>query len=133
MMPLETVVASEFSPNALAHVVRSRHIPDDMMGLDIGPATIEIYRRAIDGAGTILWNGTMGVSEFEQFANGTKAVAQMVADSGAITVIGGGDTAAAMQQFGFADKMTHVSTGGGASLEFMEGLELPGIACLLDK
>ena len=133
MMPIETVVASEFSPDAEPVIVRSRSIPDDMMGLDIGPATVEVYKRAIEGAGTILWNGTMGVSEFEKFANGTKAVAQMVADSGAITVIGGGDTAAAMQQFGFADKMTHISTGGGASLEFMEGLELPGIACLLDR
>ena len=103
------------------------------MGLDIGPKSRELFANAVKNAGTVVWNGPMGVSEWENFANGTIAVAKAVADSNAISIIGGGDSAAAVQQMGLGDKMTHISTGGGASLEFMEGKELPGVACLLDK
>ena len=103
------------------------------MGLDIGPATAEAYAAAVASAGTVVWNGPMGVFEMEAFANGTKAVAKAVADSDAISIIGGGDSAAAVELLGFADKMTHISTGGGASLELLEGKILPGIACLNDK
>ena len=103
------------------------------MGMDIGPKTCELFADAIKGAGTVVWNGPMGVSEWDAFANGTIAVAKAVADSGAISIIGGGDSAAAVEKLGFADKMTHISTGGGASLEFLEGKVLPGIACLNDK
>ena len=113
--------------------MESYDIDDGWMGLDIGPVTRQLFAKEIMKAGTVVWNGPMGVSEWEHFAEGTKAVATAVAESGAISIIGGGDSAAAIEQLGFADKMTHISTGGGASLEFLEGLELPGIACLNDK
>ena len=133
ILPFETVVADRFAEDAEPVVVKTRHIPENLMGLDIGPKTIEVITKALEGAGTIIWNGPMGVSEWDNFAAGTRAVATAVANSGAISIIGGGDSAAAIEKLGFADKMTHISTGGGASLEFLEGLELPGIACLNDK
>ena len=133
LLPVDTVAATEFAADAEPHVVDAMHIPADMMGMDIGPETIELFYKATQGAGTIVWNGPMGVFEFPAFANGTKAMAKALAESGAVTIIGGGDSAAAAEQLGFADKITHISTGGGASLEFLEGKELPGVACLLDK
>ena len=133
LIPVDNVVGKEFDENTEHMIVDSHKIPDDYMGLDIGPATRELFTNAILGAGTVVWNGPMGVSEWKNFAAGTEAVAEAVANSGAISIIGGGDSAAAVEKLGYADKMTHISTGGGASLEFLEGLELPGIACLLDK
>ena len=132
LLPEDTVCAKEFSADAEPMVVDSMHIPDDCMGMDIGPKAIAAYADAVKDAGTVIWNGPMGVFEFPAFAAGTKAVAEALSKSNAITIIGGGDSAAAVQQLGYADKMTHISTGGGASLEFMEGKELPGVACLLD-
>ena len=133
LLPEDSVCAREFSADAQPVTVDSMHIPEDMMGMDIGPKAIAAYSDAVKGAGTVIWNGPMGVFEFPAFAAGTKAVAEALSTCGAITIIGGGDSAAAVQQLGYADKMTHISTGGGASLEFMEGKELPGVACLLDK
>ncbi len=133
LLPTDTLAAREFSADAEAVVVPTDAIPDDMMGLDIGPETTERFCAAVRGAGTVVWNGPMGVFEFERFAGGTRAMAQALADSGAVTIVGGGDSAAAVEQLGFADRITHISTGGGASLEFLEGKELPGVACLLDK
>ena len=133
LLPEDTVCAKEFSADAEPITVDSMNIPDDCMGMDIGPKAIAAYAEAVKDAGTVIWNGPMGVFEFPAFAAGTKAVAEALSKSSAITIIGGGDSAAAVQQLGYADKMTHISTGGGASLEFMEGKELPGVACLLDK
>ena len=133
LIPVDNKVGKEYKPDTEAMVVDSDDLPDGWMGLDIGPRTEQLFAEAIKGAGTVVWNGPMGVSEWENFASGTIAVAKAVADSGAISIIGGGDSAAAVQKLGFADKMTHISTGGGASLEFLEGKELPGIACLNDK
>ena len=132
LLPEDTVCAKEFSADAEPMTVDSMHIPGDCMGMDIGPKAIAAYADAVKDAGTVIWNGPMGVFEFPAFAAGTKAVAEALSKSSAITIIGGGDSAAAVQQLGYADKMTHISTGGGASLEFMEGKELPGVACLLD-
>ena len=132
LLPVDHMCAAEFSADAEA-VTAEGDIPADMMGMDIGPKTIEAYTAAVKGAGTIVWNGPMGVFEFDKFAVGTKAMAKALAESGAVTIVGGGDSAAAVEKLGFADKITHISTGGGASLEFREGKELPGVACLLDK
>lgn len=133
LIPVDNKVGDAFDPNCNSQVVESKSIPEGWMGLDIGPKTEQLFADAIKGAGTVVWNGPMGVSEWDYFASGTIAVAKAVADSGAVSIIGGGDSAAAVEKLGFADKMTHISTGGGASLEFLEGLELPGIACLNDK
>ena len=133
LLPIDTVAADNFSNDAKRMVVSTMAIPDDYEGMDIGPETTKLFCDAVKGAGTVVWNGPMGVFEFENFAAGTRAMAQALADSGAVTIVGGGDSAAAVEQMGFADKITHISTGGGASLEFLEGLELPGVACLLDK
>ena len=133
LLPTDTVAATEFAADAESRVVPADAIPDDMEGLDIGPETVRLFCGAVRGAGTVVWNGPMGVFEFEKFAAGTRAMAQALADSGAVTIVGGGDSAAAVEQMGFADRITHISTGGGASLEFLEGKELPGVACLLDK
>ena len=133
LLPVDNVIGREYKEDTTFMRIYSDSIPDGWMGLDIGEKTQELFSKTITGAGTVVWNGPMGVSEWENFASGTKAVAKAVAESGAISIIGGGDSAAAVEQLGYADKMTHISTGGGASLEFLEGLELPGIACLLDK
>ena len=133
LLPTDTVAADDFSNDAHRQVVSTMAIPEGWEGMDIGPDTIKAFCGAVRGAGTVVWNGPMGVFEFDNFAAGTRAMAQALADSGAITIVGGGDSAAAVEQMGFADRITHISTGGGASLEFLEGLELPGVACLLDK
>ncbi len=133
LLPVDNVIAREYKEDSTFMRIYSDSIPDGWMGLDIGEKTQELYSKTIIGSGTVVWNGPMGVSEWENFASGTRAVAKAVAESGAISIIGGGDSAAAVEQLGYADKMTHISTGGGASLEFLEGLELPGIACLMDK
>ncbi len=133
MIPVDNVIAREYAEDSVFMRVPSDSIPDGWMGLDIGHITEELFAKSMIGAGTVIWNGPMGVSEWENFASGTRAVAKAVADSGAVSIIGGGDSAAAVEKVGYADKMTHISTGGGASLEFLEGLELPGIACLQDK
>ena len=133
LLPVDTVIADRFAPDADTAVVEAGKIPDGWQGLDIGPRTVEQYCAAVADAGTVIWNGPMGVFEFDKFAAGTKAVAEALSKTDAITIVGGGDSAAAVEQLGYADKITHISTGGGASLEFLEGKELPGVACLLDK
>ena len=133
LLPVDTVIADRFAPDADTAVVKAGQIPDGWEGLDIGPETVNLYCAAVADAGTVIWNGPMGVFEFDKFAVGTRAVAEALSKTDAITIVGGGDSAAAVEQLGYADKMTHISTGGGASLEFLEGKELPGVACLLDK
>lgn len=133
LLPVDFVYADRFAEDAQPHITEGRDIPADCMGLDIGPKTRELFANAIRESKTIVWNGPMGVFEFENFANGTKAIAQAMADVDATTIIGGGDSAAAVNQMGFGDKMSHISTGGGASLEFLEGKELPGIVALDNK
>ena len=133
LLPVDTAVGKEFAADTESKVVDIDAIPEGWMGLDIGPKTIALYESAISGAGTVVWNGPMGVFEFDRFAEGTRAVARAVAASGAVSIVGGGDSAAAVEQLGFADKITHISTGGGASLEFLEGKQLPGVVCLMDK
>ncbi len=132
LLPVDNYCAAEFSADA-EPVLCEGDIPANLMGMDIGPKTVEIFSAAVKDAKTIVWNGPMGVFEFDKFAGGTKAMAKALAESGAVTIVGGGDSAAAVEKLGFADKITHISTGGGASLEFLEGKELPGVACLLDK
>ncbi|MBR5976856.1 MAG: phosphoglycerate kinase, partial [Clostridia bacterium] len=137
LLPVDTAVAKTFPDPIDApidiEIVDADKIPDDSMGLDIGPKTAEIFAAEVKAAKTVVWNGPMGVFENPILAKGTLAVAQAMADSDAITVIGGGDSAAAVNQLGLGDKMTHISTGGGASLEFLEGKELPGIAAMNDR
>ncbi len=132
-LPVDVVIADKFASDAETKVVPISEIPADWMALDIGPATRELFRKNIMEAGTVVWNGPMGVFEMPLFAAGTNAIAQAMADSKAVTIVGGGDSAAAVEQMGFADKMSHVSTGGGASLEFLEGKALPGVIALNDK
>jgi phosphoglycerate kinase len=132
VLPVDTVVAAEFDNNSPSQVVEG-NIPDGLMGLDIGPKSIELFKGVLKDAKTVVWNGPMGVFEMSNFAKGTNEIASLLAELDAVTVIGGGDSFAAVNQAGLGDKMTHISTGGGASLEFLEGKELPGIVCLLDK
>ncbi len=133
LLPVDTVIADAFSDDANRKVVEANAIPDGWMGLDIGPKTAELYAEAVKEAKTVVWNGPMGAFEMPNFADGTEKVAKALADTDAVTIIGGGDSAAAVNQLGYGDKMTHISTGGGASLEFLEGKELPGVAAANDK
>jgi phosphoglycerate kinase len=133
LLPVDTVVAEKFGANAEYKTVPSNEIPDGWMGLDIGEATRKLFTDAVKDAKTVVWNGPMGVFEFDNFAKGTLALAQALADVDATTIIGGGDSAAAVNQMGYGDKMSHISTGGGASLEFLEGKELPGVVAAQDK
>ena len=134
LLPQDNIAAKDFAADAAPVLVDPDHFPDDLMGMDIGPKTVESFTQAIQGAGTVIWNGPMGVFEFPAFAAGTNAVAAAMAEQAdAITIVGGGDSASAVEKSGLAGKLTHISTGGGASLEFLEGLALPGIACLADK
>ncbi len=133
LLPVDDVISKEFKNDTEYKAVPAGEIPDGWMGMDIGPETIKEYADVIKNAKTIVWNGPMGVFEFPNFANGTKEVAKTVAESGAVSIIGGGDSAAAVEQLGFADKITHISTGGGASLEYLEGKVLPGIDVLMNK
>jgi len=133
LLPVDVVVADKFEPDAQSKIVPVDHIPSGWRAMDIGPKTIDLFREALQGAKLIVWNGPMGVFEMPKFAEGTFAIARVLAESGAVTVIGGGDSASAVKKAGVAGKMTHVSTGGGASLEFLEGRVLPGVAALMDK
>ena len=133
MLPVDTKVGKEFDPNTESKVVKNSEIPNGWEGFDIGTETIKIYSEELQKAKTIIWNGPLGLSEFEQFAVGTNSIAKVLADLDAVKIIGGGDSAAAIEKAGLADKFTHISTGGGASLEFLEGRKLPGIEALLDK
>lgn len=133
LLPIDNVIATEFSNDAERKVVPSNEIPADWEGLDIGPETIKMFAEELKNAKTVVWNGPMGVFELDNFAVGTNKIAEVLATLDAVTIIGGGDSAAAVEKGGYADKMTHISTGGGASLEFLEGKDLPGISCLLDK
>ena len=133
LLPVDTVCGDKFSPDAKSQIVKAGEIPDGWEGLDIGPETVKLYCDAVSGAGTVIWNGPMGVFEFPAFAKGTEAMAEALSKTSAITVIGGGDSAAAVEQLGYADQMSHISTGGGASLEFLEGKVLPGVAAADDK
>jgi 3-phosphoglycerate kinase len=133
ILPVDTVAADDFNENANTIVCAPGEIPDNYQGLDIGPKTRELFKKEIELAGTVVWNGPVGVFEMDKFAVGTNEIAKALADSQAITIIGGGDSAAAVEKAGLADEMSHISTGGGASLELMEGKKLPGIEALEDK
>jgi 3-phosphoglycerate kinase len=133
LIPIDHVIADKFSNDANIDICFGACIPDGWQSLDIGPETRHLFAGAIKESKTVVWNGPMGVFEFENFAHGTKEIAKAVADSGAVSIIGGGDSAAAIEKLGFADAVTHISTGGGAALEFLEGLVLPGIDCLQDE
>ena len=133
LLPVDHVVGQDFDAETESQIVNERDIPDGWQGLDIGPETVSAFGEQIAAAGTVVWNGPLGVYEFEKFAEGTIAVAKQIADSEAVSIIGGGDCVAAIQQAGVADRMTHISTGGGASLEFLEGKSLPGIVALTDN
>lgn len=133
LLPVDTAIGDSFAADCNSQIVDSKSIPANWMGLDIGPETVQMFTDAVKGAGTVVWNGPMGVFEFPAFAVGTEAIAKALAESGAVTIVGGGDSAAAVEKLGYAARMTHISTGGGASLEFLEGKELPGVACLLNK
>jgi 3-phosphoglycerate kinase len=132
-LPEDVVVADRFAEDAAHKVVTAEAMPKDWMGMDIGPRTARAYAQVIAGAKTVVWNGPMGVFEMPAFAAGTEAIARAMAGSKAVTIVGGGDSAAAVDQFGLVSKMTHISTGGGAALEFLEGKELPGVAVLQDR
>jgi len=133
LLPEDVLCSEEFSEECRMGIYEKDSIPKDMMGMDIGPRTMELFAAEIDSARTVVWNGPMGVFEMDSFSEGTKIIAEAMAKSSALTIIGGGDSAAAVEKFGMAKKMDHISTGGGASLEFLEGRELPGIAVLEDK
>ena len=133
LLPVDHIAADKFAENAEPVAVEGKDIPEGLMGMDIGPKSVELFKEAVKNAKTVIWNGPMGVFEFKNFAGGTFAVAEAIAETDCISIIGGGDSVAAVTKLGFADKMTHISTGGGASLEFLEGLELPGIAALNEK
>ncbi|MPN33246.1 Phosphoglycerate kinase [bioreactor metagenome] len=133
LLPIDTVIVKEFKNEAESDIVPTGLIPDGWMGVDIGPKTIELFSDALKTAKTVVWNGPMGVFEFSNFAKGTEAIAHVLAELDGTTIIGGGDSAAAVNQLGYGDKMSHISTGGGASLEFLEGKELPGVAAVNDK
>ena len=133
LLPVDHIAADKFDENAEPVLVEGKDIPEGLMGMDIGPKSVELFKEAVKNAKTVIWNGPMGVFEFKNFAGGTFAVAEAIAETDCISIIGGGDSVAAVTKLGFADKMTHISTGGGASLEFLEGLELPGIAALNEK
>ncbi len=133
LLPIDTVIVKEFKNEAESDIVPTGLIPDGWMGVDIGPETIKLFSEALKEAKTVVWNGPMGVFEFSNFAKGTEAIAHVLADIDGTTIIGGGDSAAAVNQLGYGDKMSHISTGGGASLEFLEGKELPGVAAVDDK
>ena len=133
MLPIDTKVGKEFSKDTESKVVKFSEIPDGWEGFDIGPETIELYSKELKNAKTVIWNGPVGLFEFDQFAVGTNSIAKILADLDAVTIVGGGDSAAAIEKAGLAEKFTHISTGGGASLEFLEGKKLPGIEALQDK
>ncbi len=133
LLPVDAVCAKEFKNDTEFAVYAKENMPKDRMGMDIGPESVKLFTEAVKNAKTVVWNGPMGVFEMPNFENGTKKVAEALAESDAVTIIGGGDSAAACEQFGLKDKMTHISTGGGASLEFLEGKVLPGVAVIEDK
>ena len=133
MLPVDTKIGKEFDPNTESKIVKCSDIPDDWEGFDIGPETIKIYSEELQNAKTVVWNGPLGLFEYDQFAIGTNGIAKALADVDATTIIGGGDSAAAVEKIGLSEKFTHISTGGGASLEFLEGKKLPGIEAIQNK